>query len=254
MGDIDLIRAALREADAGRKVALATVVATARSVPRHVGAAMVVYEDGTISGTIGGGEMESRVVAEARSAMIDGSPRRVQYRLVDPADGDPGVCGGDVEVYVEPYLKRPTVFIVGGGHVGRAVAELASWSGFDPVIWDDRTEVLDDIGSRTVSGDIATAVASLELDERAAIVVVTRNVAIDAEIMPVLLACPSSYVGIMGSRRRWDTTRALLESAGTSVAQLDRVHSPIGVEIGAETPQEIAVSIMAEVIAAAHTK
>jgi len=83
--------------------------------------------------------------------------------------------------------------------------------------------------------------------------VVTRNVAIDAEIMPVLLACPSSYVGIMGSRRRWDTTRALLESAGTSVAQLDRVHSPIGVEIGAETPQEIAVSIMAEVIAAAHT-
>ena len=253
MGDIDLIRAALREADAGRKVALATVVATARSVPRHVGAAMVVYEDGTISGTIGGGEMESRVVAEARSAMIDGSPRRVQYRLVDPADGDPGVCGGDVEVYVEPYLKRPTVFIVGGGHVGRAGAELASWSGFDPVIWDDRTEVLADIGSRTVSGDIATAVASLELDERAAIVVVTRNVAIDAEIMPVLLSCPSSYVGIMGSRRRWDTTRALLESATHPVEQLDRVHNPIGVDIGAETPQEIAVSIMAEIIAATHT-
>ena len=253
MGDIELIRAALRDADAGRKVALATVVATARSVPRHVGAAMVVHENGTISGTIGGGEMESRVVAEARAAMMDGIPRRVQYSLVDPSDGDPGVCGGEVEVYVEPYLKRPTVLIVGGGHVGRAVAELASWSGFDPVIWDDRTEVLDDIASRTVSGDIATAVASLELDERSAIVVVTRNVAIDAEIMPVLLACPSSYVGIMGSRRRWDTTRALLEAADTPVEKLNRVHSPIGVEIGAETPQEIAVSIMAEVIAAAHT-
>lgn len=253
MGDIELIRAALRDADAGRKVALATVVATARSVPRHVGAAMVVHENGTISGTIGGGEMESRVIAEAQAAMMDGIPRRVQYSLVDPSDGDPGVCGGEVEVYVEPYLKRPTVLIVGGGHVGRAVAELASWSGFDPVIWDDRTEVLDDIVSRTVSGDIATAVASLELDERSAIVVVTRNVAIDAEIIPVLLACPSSYVGIMGSRRRWDTTRALLESADTPVEKLNRVHSPIGVEIGAETPQEIAVSIMAEVIAAAHT-
>ena len=248
MGDIALIHQAAREIDAGRPVAMATVIATSRSVPRHVGAQMLVRADGSISGTIGGGEMEARVVSEAQTAMADGRPRTVSYSLVDPGQGDPGVCGGDVEVYVEPYLQPASMLIVGGGHVGRAVAELATWSGFNAIVWDDRAELLADIDARCVTGDIAAALHGLSFDERSIIVVVTRNAALDIEIMPTLLATPCAYIGVMGSRRRWATTRDALAALGHDDDQLSRVHNPIGMEIGAETPTEIAISIIAEVI------
>ena len=127
--------------DERRPVVLATVVDTTRSVPRRAGSKMLVHADGTISGTVGGGEMEARAVAEALDALITGRPRRVSYSLLDPATGDPGVCGGDVEMYLEPYMPETTIFVVGIGHVGRAVVELAAWLGYRVVAWDDRPEL-----------------------------------------------------------------------------------------------------------------
>ena len=252
--------------DGGVAVASATVVDTSRSVPRRAGAKMLVFRDGAISGTVGGGEMEARVVAEAVAALADGRCRLLSYRLVDPVRGDPGVCGGDVQILVEPHMPRPTVIVMGYGHVGRAVAELAHWLGFRVVASDDRAamesdptggENLEGLAGEPASGapdelvigSVDDLLTGRTLDADASVVLVTRNVDVDAAALPTLLATDAGYVGVMGSERRWATTRARLEADGIDPAALDRVHAPIGIEVGAETPEEIALSIMAEVIA-----
>ena len=245
--------------DDRRPVVLATVVDTSRSVPRRAGSKMLVHADGTISGTIGGGEMEARAIAEALDALVVGRPRRVNYSLLDPSTGDPGVCGGDVEMYLEPYMPQTTIFVVGLGHVGRAVVELATWLGYRVVAWDDRPDVGSDIavsssgavstsGVSTLGGSITEALAVEPIDEHCRIVMVTRNVALDVEVLPALLATPAPYIGLMGSERRWKTTQSKLREIGVGDADLARIVAPIGIEISAETPSEIAVSIMAEVI------
>ena len=242
--------------DAGEPVVLATVVRTSRSVPRRSGSKMLVFADGHTEGTIGGGEMEHRVTVEAEAALADGKPRLIEYQLVDPTEGDPGVCGGEAEIYLEPFMPQPTLLIIGAGHVGQAVLNLASLLDFRTVIWDDRAELVDDLdptGASTThlasSEPLAKLLDTLDLTQESAVVMVTRNVTLDVDILPKLLATPARYIGVMGSARRWQTTRKLLVEAGTASADLDRVRSPIGVEIAAETPAEIAVSIMAEVIA-----
>lgn len=217
---------------------------------------MLVFGDGRTQGTVGGGEMEHRVTIEAAEALIDGQPRLIEYRLVDPAEGDPGVCGGEAEIYLEPFMPQPTLLIIGAGHVGQAVIDIAALLDFRTVIWDDRSELIEGLdGSAGASPDLAasgplpTLIDDLALSPDSAVVMVTRNVGLDVEILPHLLATEARYIGLMGSDRRWQTTRKLLDEAGTSAADLDRVRSPIGVEIQAETPAEIAVSIMAEIIA-----
>ncbi len=234
----------------GETVALATVVRTRDSVPRRPGSKMLVFADGRTLGTIGGGEMEHRVTVEAAAALVDGRPRLITYNLIDPADGDAGVCGGEAEIYLEPYMPTPNLFVIGAGHVGRAVSDLAQWIGFRTIVWDDRADVLDgaDHVDVALTGPIADALATHPVTADDAIVMVTRNVKLDLEILPALLATPAGYIGLMGSRRRWDTTRAGLSDRGIADSDLGRVHAPIGIEINAETPEEIALSILAEVI------
>jgi xanthine dehydrogenase accessory factor len=235
-------------------VASATVVRTSRSVPRHAGTRMLVYRDGRTRGTIGGGEMEHRVRTEAAEALATGIPRLTSYSLLDPHEGDPGVCGGEVDIYVEPHMPPATMYIIGAGHVGTAVSDLSHWLGYRTVVWDDRDDLVSDIATAdaSVSGPITEALTEQPVDADTALIVVTRNVALDLEILPALVATPARYIGLMGSPRRWDTTRSQLVDAGVSEADLERIHSPIGVEIGAETPEQIAVSIMAEVIGHQH--
>lgn len=249
-----LLRELLEASETRRAVVLATVVATSRSVPRRAGSKMLVYADGATSGTVGGGEMEARVVAESLEALTDRRPRRLTYSLLDPGTGDPGVCGGEVELYLEPHMPQSTLYLIGAGHVGRAVAELAGWLEHRVVVWDDRSDLLEEVAKvegvdAALSGTIESALAAEPVDEHTLVVMVTRNVELDSTILPPLLATPARYIGLMGSQRRWATTRAKLEAAGVAPADLDRVQSPIGVEIHAETPAEIAVSILAEVIA-----
>jgi len=236
-----------------RAVVLATVIDTSRSVPRHAGSKMLVFADGTTAGTIGGGEMESRVVAEALRCLDSGRPRLVDYQLVDPSRGDPGVCGGTVQLYLEPYMPTPTVFVIGAGHIGRAVADLAHWLGFRVVVYDDRAEVLTPETLATadvcVGGPISHALKDHPVTTETHIVVVTRNMGVDVAVLPELLATSARSIGVMGSHRRWAATRAALIDAGVASETLDRVRSPIGVELHAETPEEIAVSILAEVVA-----
>ena len=244
-----ILRELVEAVEHRRPVVLATVVDSTRSVPRRPGSKMLVYADGSTSGSIGGGEMEARVISEALDALTARTPRRLTYSLLDPGTGDPGVCGGEVELYLEPHMPVTTVYVIGVGHVGRAVVELAHWLGYRVVAWDDRADQAEDTEADvTLTGTIADALAAEPPDAHSRVVMVTRNVDLDVEILPALLATPVPTIGLMGSNRRWATTRAKLVEAGVAESDLDRVHSPIGVEIAAETPSEIAVSILAEVI------
>lgn len=215
---------------------------------------MLVFADGTTSGTVGGGEMESRVCEAAQTVFASRRSTTLSYSLVDPASGDPGVCGGEVELYLEPHMPTTTVYVIGAGHVGHAIVELASWLGYRVVVWDDRADLLDEmIGADgqpvlTVTGSIDEALLAQPIDAHTRVVMVTRNVGLDVEIMPALLTSEAPTIGLMGSSRRWETTKAKLIEAGVDEALFDKVHSPLGVEIAAETPKEIAVSVLAEVI------
>lgn len=250
--DRQLLETLLAAQNNNEPVALAVVIRAQGSVPRHVGAKMLVYADGRALGTIGGGEMESRVVAAAHEALRDGRPRLVPYSLVDPQRGDPGVCGGSVEIYVEPYNTPNTLLVLGCGHVGRALATLGHWLGFRVVAWDDRPELAtrDNVPDADVwlSGPPAELPGAVTIDARTYLALVTRNVNLDRQLLPLLLDTPAAYIGVMGSRRRWEETRRLLLAEGQPADKLPRVVSPIGLELNAESPNEIAVSIMAQII------
>jgi xanthine dehydrogenase accessory factor len=232
--------------------ALCTIVACQGSTPRHVGSKMLVYSDGRIEGSVGGGEMESRVIEEALQAISEGEARKLQYSMAEPERGDPGVCGGQVEIFVEPLQPRPVLVVIGAGHVGQAVAHLARWLGFRVLVSDDRPEFCNP--EFVPDADEFYPVPMENLPEQVKItpwtylVLTTRGVPVDVKGLPALLKTPAAYIGIIGSRRRWSTTYQELRSAGISEEQLARIRSPMGLELNAETPEEIALSILAEII------
>jgi xanthine dehydrogenase accessory factor len=242
----------VRAQENGEIVVLATVTKAHGSVPRHPGSKMLVYEDGRTSGSIGGGEMESRVLQEAEKALQDGKPRILPYKLVDPGKGDPGLCGGEVEIYLEPQMQLATLYIIGCGHIGRALAAQARLMGYQVAVTDDRTELVTPEyipdADHYLPGKFEDALATHPVTTNTFVAVVTRNVMVDRQILPQLVTTPAPYIGVMGSKRRWAETKRMLMADGLSEADLERFHSPLGLELNAETPEEIAVSIMAEII------
>ena len=248
---------ALAEIEASNQTAaLATIVRSRGSVPRHGTSKLLVYEDGSILGTVGGGELERRVHAAALEAMQDGEARYLSYNMSDPSKGDPGICGGTVEVYVEPILPEPTLLLIGAGHVGKAVVHLAKWLGFRIIIVEDKPEFC--TPKHIPGGDEYLNLQMDEIADKVAIngqtyiVMATRGADMDAIALPDLLISKAAYIGVIGSKRRWLAATSLLQESGVDEAQYAHVHSPIGLEIEAETPEEIAVSIMAEVLMIRH--
>jgi xanthine dehydrogenase accessory factor len=236
----------------GASVALATIIKASGSVPRHSGTKMLIYPDSRTIGTIGGGEMEARVLDEALKILENGGPRVIEYSLVDPNKGDPGVCGGIVEIYIEPYHPPASVLVIGCGHVGKAVANLADWLGYVVAVNDDREELVvsEEVPGADyyLPGSIEDALEQFKINQLTYIIVVTRNVSVDRQVLPPLLDTPTPYIGIIGSRRRWEETKKLLRVDGLTEEEIRRFHSPVGLDLNAETPEEIAASIMAEVI------
>jgi len=243
--------AALQES--GETAALCTVIRAQGSVPRRVGAKMLVHSDGQIIGSIGGGELEARVITRAQEVISQREGAIVAIPLVDPTQGDAGVCGGEMDVFIEPILAEPTVLVVGCGHVGKEVAALAKWLGFRVAVSDDRAEFCNPKWAPEADiylpGTIPEALEGFEINQQTAIAAVTRGVKADTQALPYLLRSPAAYVGIIGSRRRWSITIQELHTLGVPLELIRRAHAPIGLEIGAETPREIALSILAEIIA-----
>ena len=232
--------------------ALCTVVKSVGSTPRHVGSKMVVYPDGKFIGTVGGGDLEHRVLDEAWIAMGDGESRLLTYTMADPSRGDPGVCGGTVEVFVEPILPPAMIVVIGAGHVGKAVVHLAKWLGFRVAVSDDRAEFCN---PESVPGadayypvEMGKLAEQLNINKRTYIVITSRGASVDVQGLPGLLESKPAYIGVIGSRRRWLTTVKGLKEKGVAPDKIASVHSPMGLELNAETPEEIAVSIMAEIL------
>lgn len=249
---IAVTRAWLDVQQQGSPAALVTIIHTQGSIPRHVGSKMVVYPDGKIVGTIGGGQMESLVIADAQTAMKSGDTKTVEYSLTDIGAGDPGICGGTARFFIEPNTQSPTLLVVGGGHVGKALAELGKWTGFRVILSDDREAFCNPDYLPDMDGYLNIPPAELPnhitIDANTYVAAVTRGLPVDKNLIPTLLATEAAYIGLIGSRRRWALTIKELESQGLTREQLARVHAPLGLELNAETPKEIAVSIMAEII------
>ncbi len=214
---------------------------------------MLVYVDGRTVGTVGGGELEARVIVRAHEVIQSHEAATVAIPLVDPARGDAGVCGGEMEVFVEPLLAEATVLIVGCGHVGREVAALAKWLGFRVAVTDDRVELCNSElvpeADIYLPGQIPEAFSDFEITDKTFIAAVTRGVHVDTQALPYLLRSPAPYVGVIGSRRRWTVATKELLELGVPEELIGRARAPIGFWIGAETPREIALSILSEIVA-----
>ena len=244
---------ALAELESGDQAGVfCTIVRSQGSTPRGVGSKMIVYPDGSILGTVGGGEVEGRVIDEALDSLKSGTSRILTYSMVDPVRGDPGVCGGQLEVFLEPILPPPTLLLIGGGHVGKSVAHLAKWLEFRVVVCDDRPEFCSPEAIPDADDFYPVSIEelskNLEITAWTYIVLTTRGSNVDVEGLPFLLETSAAYIGVIGSRRRWELTLRNLVDSGINKDVLAKVHSPIGLELNAETPNEIAVSIMAEIL------
>lgn len=254
-----VFRALCRLYDAGVAVALCTVVRTAGSTPRKSCARMLVCADGSITGTIGGGRVEKQVIDAAVALLAQGSAATSQLLRYHLTRELGMCCGGEMEVFVEPMHPAPLVLLCGGGHVAQALAPLLRPLGFVPIVIED----LPELGSLTRFPDAERIIDSFDprdwrdvpLSARSYAVIVTRDHAQDQALLEQLLPYPLAYLGLIGSQRKILMFRQRLLAKGFTEAQLDRVHAPIGVNIGAQTPAEIAIAIAAELISvrAAHS-
>lgn len=242
----------------GKPAAVATVIEAGGSTPRGVGAKMLVLADGRTVGTVGGGGVESRVIEEAKAAIAEGRSREVAYSLRDEARGDPGVCGGDMRIFIEVLPARPILLILGAGHVGQAVAELGAFLGYRIAVADERPELVTverfPWAEVRLAGDLAEQMAGFPLDGQTHVVMVTPHHTLDDKVLRVLAERPTAYVGLIGSHRRTALTFQRAREAGVPEGFLAGIHTPIGLDIGAETPREIAVSILAQIIAVQRGK
>jgi xanthine dehydrogenase accessory factor len=236
----------------GASAALVTVIRTQGSTPREAGAKMIVRPDGTISGTVGGSAVEALVIREAQEALREGKARIVQHELLD-AQSDTGmICGGRMEFFIEPLQRLPQLYIFGGGHIGLPLARFAAELGYPHSIFDDRPEFVSAERFRQASarheGPFAELTKNLELVQPAFIVVVTRCHDTDLAVLRGVLGKPYEYLGLICSRKKKVEVFRILEAEGFARAEIEGIHAPIGLEIGSQTPAEIAVSIMAEII------
>jgi xanthine dehydrogenase accessory factor len=243
----------------GEPAALVTIVATTGSTPQRVGAKMLVFGDGRIVGTIGGGCYENDAFGKAREAILSRAPQLVHYELDDDFAQETGlICGGQMDVYIEPIEPSPELYIVGAGHVGFHLARIAEEVGFRVHVADDREKFANaerfPTAAEIVVEDIPAWIAGASIPAHAYVVIVTRGHTNDLEALRALATRDLRYLGLIGSRAKVARIYDELLGAGMPADTLTRVHAPIGLDIGAVTPQEIAVSILAELIAVKHGK
>ncbi len=249
----ELLEAALEALRGGQAVALATIVKARGSTPRAAGAKMLILRDGSIKGTIGGGEMERQVIQEAKAVLDSGQPRLVHYSHREVEQGDAGVCGGENDVFIDYIGPSKELLVAGAGHVGQAVAEIGALLKMETVILDSRPEFASrerfPHASRIIIGDIAQELERYPVSSQTFVVIATRGHLQDADALAAVIRSEAAYMGMIGSKRKTLRVMEMMRERGIPQEFIARVHAPIGLEIGAETPEEIAVSIMAQIIA-----
>lgn len=250
---MDIFEEILRMRRAGRRGALATIVHTNGSIPSFESSRMLVRDDGSIAGTIGGGCVEAEVWAAAKEVMDAEQPRKMTFNLNHDADYDAGlICGGTLEVFVEPILPQPTLYIFGAGHVSLAVSRIASEAGFAIAVIDDR-ESFANLERFPMASEVHTNYADsfekIRPNSSSYLLVVTRGHKDDMRVLAWAVNTDARYIGMIGSKRKVLSVYKALEIEGYAPEKFERVHAPVGLDIGALSPEEIAVSIVAELIA-----
>lgn len=238
----------------GRKAALATIVAVRGSIPSFHSAKMLVRDDGSIVGTIGGGCVEAEVWQAAREVIASEKPRTLSFDLNQNPKYDSGlVCGGSLEIFIEPVLPTAQLYIFGAGHVSLALYHAALPTGFEVVVVDDREAYANrerfPRAQEVIAADYDRALARLAPGASAFLVIVTRGHHDDMRILRWAVQTEAGYIGMVGSKRKAISILRELTAEGLQPELFDRVYSPVGLDIGAVTPEEIAVSILAELIA-----
>jgi xanthine dehydrogenase accessory factor len=238
----------------GRRGALATIINVKGSIPSFETAKMLVRDDGTIAGTIGGGCVEAEVWQAAKQVMQDEKPRSLTFNLNNNPKYDSGlVCGGTLEVYIEPVLPAATLYIFGAGHVALNLYKVARIAGFDVIVVDDREAYANrerfPEAKDVYADDFDRVLNQLSPNESSYLVITTRGHRDDMRVLRWAVETPARYIGMIGSQRKVIAIYKELEREGISREKLERVYAPMGIDIGAITPEEIAVSVAAELIA-----
>ena len=251
---MDVFEELVRLRKLGQKCALATIVEVRGSIPSYESAKLLVREDGSMAGTIGGGCVEAEVWNAAREVLETEKPRRLQFNLGQVAAYDNGlICGGQLEVFVEPVLPIPHAYIFGAGHISKSLSKVAALAGFATVVVDNRESFANRERFPEAAGvhaaEYEEVFPNLPINENSYLIVVTRGHRDDMRVLKLAIATPARYIAMIGSKRKVLNVVRELEKEGFDRAVFDRIFAPMGLDIGAISPEEIAVSVVAEMIA-----
>jgi len=249
----EIYREIVRLAETGEEASVATIISVEGSTPREEGAKMLVYHNGRTLGTIGGGSLEKQVIQEALDVIKTSKTKKLSYRL--SPQGELGmVCGGDTEVLIEPITVAPRLFIFGAGHIGVPLAKMAALTDFKVVVIDDRPEFATPErfpeASELIVSDFSSVFEKITIAQGSFIVIITHGHKGDAVVLEGALKTPAKYIGMIGSKSKNEAVFGQLRAKGFTQDDIDRVCAPIGLKIRAQTPEEIAVSILGEMIEA----
>jgi xanthine dehydrogenase accessory factor len=254
MEGMDLFEEVVRLRKLGQKCALATIVGVNGSIPSYESARILVREDGSMIGTIGGGCVEAEVWNAARDVIASERPKRLSFTLGQDAAYDNGlICGGQLEVFVEPVVPQPRAFIFGAGHISKSLSKIADLAGFEPVVIDDREAFASrerfPEASAIHAAEYEEVFPKLDVTTSSYLIIVTRGHRDDMRVLRWAVTTPARYIAMIGSKRKVIAVVKELEKEGIPREAFERVSAPMGLAIGAITPEEIAVSVVAEMIA-----
>lgn len=248
----DILKEIYEALKKGEKVALATITENIGSTPRKLGSIMAVFKDGTILGSVGGGAFEGEVIKKSLDCIVKGEDSDFDHNL--GAKGNLGMqCGGGAKGYIKVFKPKPRLVIAGAGHIGEALNKLAKFVGFETVIIDDRIEYANKHrypdADEIIVGDIGEKLSEYKLNEDSYVVIVTKGHIPDRAALEAVVKKDAAYIGMIGSKKKVLYVIEKVLENGVSKKDLDKVYTPIGLDIASELPNEIAVSIMAEMLA-----
>lgn len=243
--------------DQKKPVALATVISSTGSTPARVGTKMIIYENGSITGTIGGGCLEAAVIEEARQVIKEGKPRYTHYSLDQNEAAVLGmVCGGEVTVFIDSIITSPEMVILGAGHIAQYLARMAKLLDFNVTVIDDREDFANPDrfpeADNLIVDDISTVLEDYKISKNTYLVILTRGHKYDQIALEKVACSDAAYIGMIGSRNKIKTVFDDLKQNGYPSSCLEKVHAPVGLKLGGNTPAEIALSIAAEIIKIHH--